>query len=78
MRARKGVHYVTDAANTTAKRARQRLALSNTPEARVKLEVPTGKFSSPRIIRPDGGMPSGGMQRTAVGNIPARVIKVYE
>jgi len=74
---RKGVHYVTDAANKTAKRARQRLSLSGTPEIRVKLEVPAGKFSLPSKVQPKFSMPGGGLERTATGNIPAKIIGAY-
>jgi hypothetical protein len=71
---REGKHYVTDSANSTAKRARQRLALDRTPEVKVRLEVPTGTFSSPSRVKPAYTMPGGGMERTATGSIPVRVI----
>lgn len=32
------MHYVADAANTSAKRARQRLALDRTPEVKILIE----------------------------------------
>lgn len=43
---RDGTHYVTDAANADPLRARERLALPQTPEVRVTLEVPNGIFPS--------------------------------
>src|SRR5690606_29995376 len=72
---RDGTHFVTDAANTSAQRARQRLALPQTPEVRVTLEVPSGTFSPPTRVQPDFNMPGGGMERTATGAIPVRVIR---
>lgn len=73
---RDGVHYVTDAANSSAKRARQRTALDNTPEVRVTMDVPAGTFSSPTKVQPKYGMPGGGTERTATGNIPATIRNV--
>jgi hypothetical protein len=73
---RGGTHHVTDAANSDPLRARQRLALDRTPEVRATLEAPSGKFSSPSKVEPKFGMPGGGMERTATGNIPARIKKV--
>jgi hypothetical protein len=66
-------HYVTDAANSTAKRARQRSALPQTPDVKVTLEVPAGKFSKPSRVEPAFNMPGGGMERTAVGDIPVTI-----
>ncbi len=68
-------HYVTDSANSNALRARQRLSLKQTPEVRVRLEVPEGSFSGPSKVSPEYGMPGGGMERVGYGRIPARVIK---
>jgi len=65
---------VTDAANHSALRARQRLALDSTPEVRVSMEVSKGKFSSPTKVNPLNNMPGGGLERTATGNIPAKII----
>jgi hypothetical protein len=75
---RSGEHYVTDFANKNAQRARQRLALDHTPEIRVSLEVPKGVFSSPRKVDPLYDMSGGGMERTAIGEIPVNILKVYE
>ena len=72
---RSGTHYVSDAANSDALRARQRLALGQTPEVRVTLEVPTGAFSPPTQVTPLNGMPGGGMERTATGLIRVKVIR---
>lgn len=73
---RGGTHYITDAANTDPLRARQRLALPQTPELRVTLEVPKGVFSQPSRVDPAFNMPGGGMERTATGNIPVKILEV--
>jgi len=75
---RAGPHYASDAVNTDALRARQRLSLSQTPEVRATIEVPSGVFSSPSRVQPNFGMPGGGMERTAPGDmdIPAKVLDV--
>jgi len=73
---RDGTHYVTDAANSNALRARQRSALPQTPEVKVTLDVLKGKFSPPSKVEPAFNMPGGGMERTATGNIPVKIIKV--
>ena len=80
---RLGNHYVSDAVNSTANKARQRLALPVQPEVRATLEVPKGVFSAPTRVQPytlpNGQvLPGGGMERIAPGNIdiPARVINV--
>jgi RHS repeat-associated protein len=80
---RAGTHYVSDAVNSEANRARQRLALPRTPEVRATLAVPRGALSSPSRVEPfklsDGSILSGGgTERSAVGNIPVRIIKVDE
>ncbi|MCP4370357.1 MAG: hypothetical protein GY797_19915 [Deltaproteobacteria bacterium] len=73
---KEGTHYVTDAANSSAKRARQRLSLDRAPEVRATMEVPAGKFSSPTKIEPKYNMPGGGMERTVKGDIPAKIKRV--
>jgi len=73
---RDGVHYVTDAANTAAQRARLRLALPQTPQVRVTLEVPGGAFLAPSRVQPNFNMPGGGMERTATGQIPVKILGV--
>ncbi len=73
---RDGTRYVTDSANSNALRARQRAALPQTPEVKVTLEVPCGKFSNPPKVEPAFNMPGGGMERTASGKIPAKIKKV--
>jgi RHS repeat-associated protein len=75
---RAGTHYASDAVNTTALRARSRLALPQTPEVRATLEVSSGRFSPPSRVSPDFEMPGGGTQRTATGEIPVRILKVDE
>jgi hypothetical protein len=73
---RDGTHYVTDAANSDALRARQRLALPQTPEVRATMQVPRDALSAPSRVKPDFNMPGGGMERTATGNVPVQIIKV--
>jgi RHS repeat-associated protein len=78
---RSGVHYVSDAVNSRASRARERLALPTTPDVRVTLQVPRGTFSAPSVVGPlrlpDGKiLTGGGLERTAVGDVPAAVIRV--
>jgi hypothetical protein len=63
------------AANSDALRARQRLALPQTPEVRATLEVPAGRFSPATRVDPRFNMPGGGLERTATGNVPARVVE---
>lgn len=73
---RSGPSFVSDAVNNGAIRARQRMALPQTPELKVTLEVPKGTFGEPSMVQPKYGMPGGGMERVATGNIPCRVVKV--
>jgi len=73
---RDGKHYVTDAANASALRAQERLALPQRPDVRVTMEVPSGKFSTPTKVPPKYDMPGGGMQRTAEGPISVKILKV--
>ena len=73
---RDGTHYVTDAANSSALRARQRLSLPQTSEVRVTLDVPKGVFSKPSKVDPAFNMSGGGMERTASGNIPVNIRRV--
>jgi RHS repeat-associated protein len=84
-----GTHYVSNVVNHSAKRARQRLALPGMPEVRVRLEVPAGVFTNPSKIAPLdlfdrttgaylGTLPGGGMERMATGNIPVRILGVWE
>ena len=75
---RSGTHYVSDAVNSTAGRARQRLALPQTPEVRVTLEVPANTFSPATRVQPRFNMPGGGMERSATGNVPVRIIRVED
>jgi hypothetical protein len=80
---REGAHFVSDAVNSTATRAQQRLALPSRPDVRVTMEVPAGRFSTPSRVDPldvgDGRiLPGGGMERSATGEIPARILRVDE
>ncbi len=72
---REGTHHVSDAISSDAKRAQQRLALEKKPEVKVTLEVPAGTFSKPSKIDTKFGMPGGGVERTATGKIPVKIIK---
>ncbi|AGG89779.1 RHS repeat-associated core domain-containing protein [Rhodanobacter denitrificans] len=72
---RSGTHYASDAVNSSAGRAQQRLALPTKPEVRVTLEVPAGRFSAPTRVEPNFNMPGGGMERTATGDVPATVVR---
>lgn len=73
-----GDHFVSNAVNSSANRAKQRLALPGTPEVRVTLDVPRGVFSRPSKVQPRFNMPGGGVERTAPGNldIPATIRRV--
>ncbi|MEM6738222.1 MAG: hypothetical protein AAF620_19355, partial [Bacteroidota bacterium] len=75
---REGTHFASDAVSSDAKRARQRLALPQTPEVKATLEVSKESFSSPTKVQPANGMPGGGLERTATGNVPAKVKKVED
>jgi RHS repeat-associated protein len=72
---RAGTHYVSDAISNSASKAQKRLALPQKPQVKVTLEVPKGRFSPPERIQPDYGQPGGGLQRTATGDVPAKVVK---
>ena len=80
---RAGTHYVSDTVNSTAGRAQQRLALPTQPEIRVTLEVKRGTFSAPSTVAPyrlpNGTiLNGGGTERTAVGDVPVRILRVDE
>lgn len=75
---RSGTHFVSDAVNSSAARARMRLSLGQMPEFRVTLGVPAGRFSAPSRVLPANGMPGGGMERTATGPIPVQILGVTE
>lgn len=73
---REGTHYVTDAANADPLRARQRLSLPQTPEVRVTMEVPSNALSAPTRVESLFNMPGGGIERTATGNVPVKILGV--
>ncbi len=75
---REGTSYVSDNVNSNALRARQRLALPQTPEVRVTLEVPRGAFSRPKLVDPNFDMPGGGMERMGTGQIACRIVAVLD
>jgi len=80
---RAGTHYVSDTVNSTVRRAQQRLALPRPPEIRATLEVRRGTFSSPSTVAPyrlpNGTiLHGGGTERTAVGEVPVRILRVDE
>ena len=73
---RGGTHYASDAVNSSARRAQQRLALPQTPDVRVTMSVPRGMFSSPSRVEPAFNMPGGGMERTASGLVPVEILRI--
>ena len=73
---KEGTHFVTNAANRSAKNARQRLALPQTPEVRVTMEVPAGVLSKSSDVKPAFNMSGGGKERTAAGKVPVVIKKV--
>jgi RHS repeat-associated protein len=78
---REGVHHVTNSVSKSATKAQQRLGLESKPEVAAQLKVPKGQFSAPTRVKavdhPKGGvLPGGGLERTATGNVPAKVIRV--
>ena len=75
---REGTHYVSNSVNNSARRAQKRLALSGKPELKVTMEVPSGAFSDPTKVPPKFGQPGGGMERTATGEVPVRILKERE
>ena len=75
---RDGTHYVSNAVNNTARKAQKRLALPVKPEVKVRMEVPSGRFSNPSKVDPAFGQAGGGMERTATGNVPVKILKEWE
>jgi RHS repeat-associated protein len=71
-------HFVSDAINSDALRARQRLSLPQTPEVRATLEVPSGSFSPSTRVEPNYRMYGGGGERSATGQVPVKVLRVDE
>ena len=74
---------MSNAVNSRGNRARERLALPTRPEVRATMEVPDGVFSAPSTVAPyrlpNGTvLQGGGTERTAVGEVPVRVIRVDE
>lgn len=55
---------------------RQRMALPQTPEVKVTMEVPADSFGPSTKVTPKYNMPGGGMERTATGPVPARILNV--
>jgi len=75
---RTGEHYVSNAINSNAHRARMRLALPQTPELRVTMEVPAGALADPTRVLERYRMPGGGMERIGYGDIPVTILDVWE
>lgn len=73
---RPGIHFATGAANTSAFRARQRLALPQTPEVRVTMEVQGGKFGPATPVEPRFNMLGGGLERQATGKVSVEIVHV--
>jgi hypothetical protein len=44
----------------------------------MKMEVPADTFSAPSRVDPAFNMLGGGMERTAVGNVSARILEVQQ
>lgn len=53
----------------------QRVMSRTELELRATLEVPAGTFSPATRMDPRFNMPGGGHERTATGNVPARVVE---
>lgn len=75
---REGTHFVTDSAPDSAAEAQRQLALPNTPEIKVTMEVPKSAVSSSEPVGSDFGQPGGGTQRTATGQVPVKIISVKD
>lgn len=74
---RPGRNYVTNNANSSPLRARQRLALDHTPEILVTVEVPKNIFPQPTRVAPQCGMSGGGMERMTTQPVPVlRIISI--
>lgn len=78
---REGTHYVSDAVNSSTTRAQSRLALPVRPEVRATVEAPAGRFSAPSRVQPldvapGKVLPGRGMERSATGRVPGRVLRV--
>jgi RHS repeat-associated protein len=71
---REGTHFVSDHVNSDPLRARQRLSLYKTPEARATLQVKKGVFGPETRVKPANNMPGGGMERTATGKVKVKVV----
>jgi len=70
-----GTHYASDDANNSATRAQRRLALDRRPQVKMKMEVKRGTFSRPTRVKPKYGQPGGGLERTAIGRVPTRLVR---
>jgi len=75
---RAGTHFVTDSAPDSASAAQQQLALPNTPEVKVTMEVPKSALSAPEPVTSDFGQPGGGTQMTATGNVSVKIVSVKD
>jgi hypothetical protein len=75
---RPGTHFVSNSISSRASKARQRLALPQAPELRVTIQVPSGKFSSATRVDPAFNLPGGGLERSATGEIPVKILRVDE
>jgi len=76
---REGTHYVTDSVGTdSALGAQDRLALPNTPEVKVTLELDRSAVSGASRVQPAFGQAGGGMERTATGNVSVKILSVKD
>lgn len=76
---RGGTHYVTDSVGTdSALGAQDRLALPNTPEVKVTLELDRSAVSGASQVEPKFGQAGGGTERTATGNVSVKILSVKD
>ena len=74
---REGENFVSDAVNSDPLRARQRLSLDRTPDVRVTMKVPAGKFSASSVVDPKYNVPGGGTERSEIGQIVVTILNVF-
>jgi hypothetical protein len=72
-------HYVTDSVGTdSALGAQDRLSLSTTPQVKVTMEMDSGVVSKSTSVRAANGQAGGGTERTAIGNVPVKILSVHD
>ncbi len=76
---REGAHYVTDSVGTdSALGAKSRLALRDTPEVKVTMELDRSAVSGSSRVQPLNGEIGGGTERTATGNVSVKILSVKD